>query len=275
MKKLLFLSDLHICVPGETIIGLDTLARLETTLNAAMTAHPDAAALILLGDLTHHGHPDEYSALARILANVDIPVIPMLGNHDRRHAFLAQFPNTPQTPQGHIQQFRDIGHHRIITLDSLDGPPYATDHHTGKICADRMAFLDNALTTRNGRFAIVCIHHPPFETGIVGMDRIKLDDGADLLTLLARHGNMHLVCGHLHRTIAGSTLGVPWTVLKSPCHQGVLDLVSPNSSLSTDEASAYGLALLTDYGVIIHSEDVDTGAKVFGGYHAHDEAART
>ena len=271
MQKLLVLSDLHICALGETIIGLDPSARMQSVLDAATTAHPDADALILLGDLTHHGHPAEYRELARILEDCPVRVIQMLGNHDRRDAYLAQFPNAPRMPTGHVQQSYDIGNHRIITLDSLDGPPYEAGRHEGALCPVRMRFLEDALATRGDRLAVVCIHHPPFDTGIVGMDCIKLNDGAELLGLLAQHGNLHLICGHLHRTISGSTLGVPWTIFKSPCHQGVLDLVTPNSHLSTDEAGTYGLILLTKQGVIIHSEDVDTGAGVFGGYHAAGE----
>lgn len=266
MRKILFVSDPHICVPGHRIIGLDPSARLRAVLGAATTAHADAAAIVILGDLTHHGRADEYRELHSILAQIDIPVIPMIGNHDRRDAFLAQFPVAPRTPSGHIQQWRDVGAHRIITMDSLDGPPYPTGHHAGLLCPDRLAFLHHALETRADRHAIVCIHHPPFETGVVGMDRIMLSNGAEVLDLLADHGNLHLVCGHMHQTISGSTQGVPWTVFKSPCHQGVVELVKPTSGLSTDEAGAYGLALLHPDGVIIHSVDVDTGARVVDGY---------
>ncbi len=87
MQKILIMSDLHICRPGETIIGLDPLARLRTVLDAAITAHPDAAALVLLGDLTHHGELEAYAALRAVIEDVPMPVIPMLGNHDRRDAF--------------------------------------------------------------------------------------------------------------------------------------------------------------------------------------------
>jgi 3',5'-cyclic AMP phosphodiesterase CpdA len=173
-------------------------------------------------------------------------------------------------PSGHLQHHFDIGNHRIITLDSLDGPPYRVGHHLGRLCDDRIAFLDDALTTRGGRHATVFIHHPPFDTGILGMDMIKLEDGEALLDLLGNHGNLHVICGHIHRTINGQTKGVPWTVLKSPCHQGLVDLDTPNSHLSTDEAGAYGLVLLTDNGVIIHHQDVGTGARVFGGYGTED-----
>ncbi|MDP5083952.1 MAG: phosphodiesterase [Yoonia sp.] len=271
MQKILFLSDLHICAPGATIIGLDPAARLQKALDAALTAHGDAAALIVLGDLTHHGLPEEYAVLRGILEAVPIPIIPMLGNHDRREAFLAAFPKAPQTESGHIQHVFDLENHRIITLDSLDGPPYPEGHHAGRLCHARLAFLEDALVSREGRQAIVCIHHPPFATGIVGMDLIRLAQGDSFLDLLARHGAVHLICGHVHRTMSGSIRGVPWSMFKSPCHQGVIDLETPNSHLSSNEPGAYGLALLSDDGVIVHSEDVGIkDRRVYGGYSTDD-----
>ena len=48
MQKLLFISDPHIRMPGKTIIGLDPSARMKPVLDAAVAAHPDAAALITL-----------------------------------------------------------------------------------------------------------------------------------------------------------------------------------------------------------------------------------
>lgn len=269
MQKILFVSDPHICAPGQRIIGLDPSARLAQVLEAATKAHGDAEALILLGDLTHHGHAAEYQELGRILANVTMPIIPMLGNHDRRDAFLAQFPDAPVSASGHVQQWRDIGHHRIITMDSLDGPPYPDGHHNGVLCPERLAFLDAALSSRTGQKATVCIHHPPFQTGIVGMDMINLRNGPEVLDLLSHHGDLHLVCGHLHQTISGSSRGVPWTVFKSPCHQGVIDLVNSSSSMSSNEAGTYGLGLLAKDGLILHSADVGTGALVFTDYSSH------
>jgi Icc-related predicted phosphoesterase len=42
----------------------------------------DADVLLLCGDLTHHGLPDEASALVRELSALRIPVLAVLGNHD-------------------------------------------------------------------------------------------------------------------------------------------------------------------------------------------------
>ena len=103
MQKLLVISDPHICEPGETIIGLDPNTRFEQVLGAATTAHPDATAVILLGDLTHNGLATEYEVLHRILEKKSIPVIPMLGNHDRREAFLEVFTSTKTDENGFLQ----------------------------------------------------------------------------------------------------------------------------------------------------------------------------
>ncbi len=268
MQKILFISDPHITTEGDLIIGLDPAECLRGVLEAALAAHGDAQAIVILGDLTHHGWASEYQRLRGVLADVPIPVLPMMGNHDRRDTYLGVFPDAPQT-DGFVQSHWDFGDTRLITLDSLDGPPFVDGHHAGRLCEARLAFLENALDTRGGRHAIVCIHHPPFDTGIIGMDMIKLAGGADFLDMLARHGNLHLICGHIHRTMSGSTRGVPWSMFKSPCHQGVLELSDPNAHISTNEPGAYGIALLQADGVVVHSEDTGlVGARVFGGYDA-------
>ena len=263
MKKLIVLTDLHITAPGERIIGLDPSARLQSVLEAALGAHPDAEAMILMGDLTHHGTVEEYAQLRRLLEFVSIPICAMVGNHDRREAFLQVFPETPVTASGHVQQVRDVGpDHRLICLDTLDGPPYPAGHHAGRLCAARQSWLDDALWGASERVPLVFAHHPPFRTGLPGMDEIMLEDGDRILERLAQAPRAHLFCGHVHRTISGSSRGVPWSMFKSTCHQAPLDLVTVDSSLSIDEPAAYGLLLLTSDGVVAHSEDVGLEAAV-------------
>jgi 3',5'-cyclic AMP phosphodiesterase CpdA len=265
MQKILVMTDIHIVEEGRTIIGLDPLARFRMALDHALARHADAAALVLMGDLTHHGLPAQYARLATALADLPLPVLPMLGNHDRREAFLAAFPDAPRTGDGHVQAVRDLDHHRLITLDTLDGPPYPPGLHAGRLCADRMAWLAEALEGAGGRRVLVFAHHPPYPTGIPGMDAIPLADGGEVLGLLARHG-AHLFCGHVHRTISGSTAGVPWTMFKSTCHQGPLDLITPDSSLAIDEPGAYGVILLPPGAVIAHAEDVLPDAPVLSDH---------
>jgi Icc protein len=253
MDKILVLTDLHLRGAGKTIIGLDPTARLQQTLDAALNDHPDAKALILMGDLTHSGRLEEYDILRDMLRDCPVPVTYMLGNHDQRAPFRAAFPAALVTPQGHVQRIIDLAHHRIITLDTHDAA--ANPAHSGLLCADRLAWLDAALAGSHGRMALVFAHHPPHAVGLPGMDAIALKNGDDLLDRL-RTTPAHLFCGHIHRTISGQARGVAFTMFKSTCHQAPLDLIRPDSTLSVAEPAAYGLLLLSEGGVIAHSEDI-------------------
>lgn len=268
VSKVLVLTDLHLRGAGQTIISLDPLARLVEVLEAASTAHPDAAGLILMGDLTHSGTPEEYASLQTVFADCPIPVTYMLGNHDDRAAFRQAFPDVPVTAKGHVQRVIDLPHHRLIALDSCDadvGPP-----HAGLLCADRMEWLQQALHGADGRMPLVFVHHPPHAIGLPGMDAIRLTNGDALLAALRGTG-AHVFCGHVHRTISGQAQGVPFTMFKSPCHQAPLDLERSDSTLSVAEPGAYGLLLLSPEGVVAHSEDVGLNAPAISGRDALPE----
>ncbi len=253
MTKIIVMTDIHITKRRHKIIGLDPFLRFQKVYGAALRDHPDAALVILMGDLTHHGKTIQYQRLRDLLHDCPIPVLPMLGNHDIRENFREVFTDAPADGAEFVQKIIDLPNHRLITLDTKDGP---FGHHAGRLCVARMDWLRAALASADGRIPLVFMHHPPFKTGIIGMDNINLENGDAVLDLLAQHPRAHLFCGHIHRTISGSTRGVAWTMFKSPCHQGVLDLQDPDSSLSIDEPGAYGLLLLAPDGVVAHSQDV-------------------
>lgn len=265
LDKIIILTDVHLRAGGKTIIGLDPLARFDEAYQAAITAQPNAKALIIMGDLTHSGHAEEYEALRGRIADCPIPVTLMLGNHDTRAHFIDAFPGAPCTDAGHVQRIIDLPKHRIITLDTHDSA--ADPLHSGFLCADRLAWLDAALAGCEGRQPLVFAHHPPCPVGFPAMDGIPLRNGADLLDRLRGTG-AHLFFGHIHRTISGQAGGVPFTCFKGTCHQMPFDLTGFDSTASTDEPAAYGLLLLTDSGVIAHSEDIGLDAQVLTGADA-------
>lgn len=266
MTKIIVMTDIHITSEGDRIIGLDPLERFQTVRDAAQRDHPDASLMILMGDLTHHGKLDQYQRLQGLLSTQSGRVFLMLGNHDVRDTFREVFVGAAINSDGFVQGIIDLPQHRLIMLDTKDGP---FGHHAGRLCDKRLAWLKKALTTTGNRIPLIFMHHPPFKTGIIGMDNINLENGDAVLDMIAPYKSAHLFCGHIHRTISGSTRGVAWTMFKSPCHQGVLDFTDPDSSLSVDEAGSYGLLLLTPDGVVAHSQDVgisqeiwrDTGSK--------------
>ena len=70
---------IRIAAVGDVHFGLDSAG----TLRPHLEALPDQADLLLLaGDLTRCGDPEEAAVLARELEDVPVPKIAVLGNHD-------------------------------------------------------------------------------------------------------------------------------------------------------------------------------------------------
>jgi len=251
--KLLVLTDLHITADNRTIIGLNPATRMRAVLDHALAHHADADHLVITGDLTHHGQPAEYDALREIMRGCPVPVTYLIGNHDDRANFIAAFPDAP-TADGFVQTAFDTATHRIITLDSVQRTNNPVPH-SGILCATRLAWLQTQLQTDLD--VLVFIHHPPVSTGFKGMDRIGLRNRRELRDMLAASGRVkHVIAGHIHRTISGNVDGIGYSTLKSPCHQMPMILADDDSSLSIDEPGAYGIVLLSDGHITVHTEDV-------------------
>jgi 3',5'-cyclic AMP phosphodiesterase CpdA len=254
MNKLLAFTDLHF--RASTIIGLDPVARFKEGLEHALAHQGDADGIVFMGDLSHGGTVSEYQILKETLGELPIPATFMLGNHDRREAFLEVFPEAILDHSGFVQSAFDMGEWRIITLDSLDGPPYPKGHHSGLLCSDRLTWLTHQLADAANKPVAVFMHHPLGNVGFPGMDGIKMTNGSDVLALLKAHPKpVHVFAGHVHRTISGSWNGVPYTMYKSPCHQQPFDFEMTNSALAVDEPGAYGLIMFDGPNLIAHSED--------------------
>ncbi|MEM6596026.1 MAG: metallophosphoesterase, partial [Pseudomonadota bacterium] len=177
--KLLVFTDLHIVDEGAEIIGLDPAARFSEGLVHALAHHGDAKALVLMGDLTHHGKTAQFERLRGLLADVPMQITFMLGNHDNREVFRRVFPEVEVTSSGHVQRMQELAGCVLITLDTMD--LHVEPRHSGVLCSARLAWLERALIWAAGRPVIVAMHHPPVMTGFAGMDRIALQKPEPLL----------------------------------------------------------------------------------------------
>lgn len=260
MQKLLVFTDIHFTPHGETIIGLDPEARFAEGLAHAVERHPDAAHLLITGDLAHSGAVGEYERLQNALKDCPIPVHLMLGNHDDRQNFLHVFPDTPKTEAGFIQDVIDLGDHtRLILLDTLN--ENTPGRHNGRLCQNRLDWLTTALSDANERQVLLFMHHPPTRSGFPGMDAIGLLDVEAFSEVLRNYSNVRqIIAGHVHRTIHGAfrcgiLQQIPVTVFKSTCHQMPMNLIVEHSDLSVDEPGAYGILLVEKEEIVVHTED--------------------
>lgn len=255
MQHTLILTDIHITGGEERIIGLDPMERLQNVLATALRQHPDAERLVLMGDLTHHGTAEEYSKLKPVLAGVPIPITLTIGNHDIR-ATMADVLGADHLTDGFAQHAWQSEDTLFLLLDTVDEDGKAPQHG-GWMCNARLDWVADQIAASDAQQIVCMMHHPPFMTGFPALDRIRLMNGDALYGILTQASvPVHLICGHVHRTISGSSHGLPFTVLKSTCHQMPMDLVHVNSGISVDEPGAYGLLMTSQDGIVVQTEDV-------------------
>lgn len=218
-------SDLHIRRPGELASGrVDTaggLARCVARLNQ-LDPRPDLAALT--GDLVDSGHPEEYHHLRQLLEPLAMPYYLIPGNHDSRDALRQGFPDhdylhrDPRFLHYVIEDFPL----RLVFLDTLE-----PGREWGRLDDERARWLEQRLAEAPQRPTLVFMHHPPFDCGIAGMDRIKCRNPEPLAEILRRNLQVErLCCGHAHRALQTRWAGVPACIAPSSAHQLFPDLRS-------------------------------------------------
>jgi 3',5'-cyclic AMP phosphodiesterase CpdA len=252
MMKIYIISDIHMVAPGGRSKGLDPAERLQWALDDLATHHADAELCVLLGDLADHGDAAAYADLRRILADVQTPIVMMLGNHDDRATFQAVFADAELDPNGFVQTVRDTAFGRLIFLDTFE-PGYASGH----FCAKRQAWLAEQLADANDRPVYLFLHHPPFDVGAT-VDGIKLQNADALGRLLAAHGNVrHITAGHTHRVCGGIWRGMAFGNLGSTTYNVGVHLhnaAGPGDRFA--DTVATGVMLISDEQVVLHAHNV-------------------
>ncbi|MDJ0613670.1 MAG: phosphodiesterase [Rhizobiaceae bacterium] len=256
MTKIIVFTDIHFCVE-HLDHEINPVTRLEDGLRHALKYNADADHIIITGDLTHKGGIGSYELLKQSLEKFDVSFELMIGNHDHRENFLSVFPETPVSENGHVQRIIDTDTHRLILLDTLDGPPYDYPlSHRGMLCEKRLAWLDEQLASAGNLPVVIFMHHHPHDVGFRAMDTIQLVNSDEFYAVLARHKNVqHISCGHVHRTISGSHRGIPFSVFKSTVGQMPMIFNSMDFHAETNEPPAYGIINLGMHGVTVHTED--------------------
>ncbi|HVN43330.1 MAG TPA: metallophosphoesterase [Steroidobacteraceae bacterium] len=188
-------SDLHLLAdPQGTVRGARTLPRLQACLEHARRNAFPADALVLSGDLVQDDLA-AYGTVELLFDNLDIPVLLIPGNHDVPDEMQRRFARAP---------FRFGGCHRlgawaVVLLDSwfaeaLDGE--------GRLGPARLAELESTLHGLEAEHACLIIHHPPIPLEAAGMDRLRLQDGEQLLAAVGRHPKVRAVAwGHAHQSL--------------------------------------------------------------------------
>ena len=262
MIKLIAVGDPHIRPQAHRRNGVDSSEHLAQLVEHVNAHHPDAAYCLFLGDLTHEAEPEAYRRFQSLIAPLQVSPLLMIGNHDDRQNFTENLSGVRQDANGFIQFTADLGpNHRLIALDSLNGPPYdPLERHVGRLSPERLAFLEAELEAAAEKSVILAMHHQPLRIGLPGMYMIRLSDEAVFMTLVNRHANVEMVLfGHNHRNISGVVAGLPFNGFKSMDVQTPLDFEAMDPSAGIAEPPSYGVLLIQPDSIVVHFEDFTAG----------------
>lgn len=205
------LTDLHVTTPGgRSLGGVDASARAEAAARWLRRLDSPPDLVLLTGDNVQRGEPDEYVELRRIFADLPFELRILPGNHDDRAAmravlgdFGSALGDAAQESDGFLHQAFERFGLGFILLDTL--LPGAVG---GELCDARLDWLAARLDERAGAPTLIALHHPPFDSGMVGLDKCALLGRERFAQIVAGHnGVVGALCGHLHRAVARAWAG--------------------------------------------------------------------
>lgn len=255
--KIIHISDIHI--HPQPLLGLDPIANFEKCLAHIETYHQDADRIIITGDLTHRGSEESYDGLKAILAasslSNDLAPRLLIGNHDRRDAFIEAFPQTNRDNDGYIQWSELTPAGLFIYMDTAE-----TGIDAGRYGADRQAWLRAELEkTRKGNHdAWLFMHHNPIAVHVANADMIGILEEAELHQILRDYRDQirHIFFGHCHFTLSGAVAGIPFSAPRSTSHTCWPDFSGIVERMGVGDLQPnYNVCFLRPHGVVIHSID--------------------
>jgi Icc protein len=248
------ITDLHVRPRGRPSNRVvETNMMTERAIDVLLALRPRPDVVLITGDITECGLVEEYEQFKAIVRRLDIPYFMVPGNHDRRDNFrrvLADHPTVVADPE-FVQFVVDDFPLRLIGLDTL-----VPGKGEGALCHRRLAFLERVLARTPEKPTVIFMHHPPFDCGIVHMDRIRLIEGARRLAeIVGAHRNVErILCGHHHRAIEARFAGTIASISPGVAHQVVLDLSEDHAGALVLEPPAYQLhRYRPDTGVVSHT----------------------
>jgi 3',5'-cyclic AMP phosphodiesterase CpdA len=223
------LTDLHVGYRLRVGNGeVDTVDQVRRAVAHVNGLEGPVDRVVLTGDLTADGRPEEYAALRRLLDDLEPAYHVLPGNHDERRALLEAFGDAPglEAHGGFVHFVVDDLPLRLVGIDTSE-----PGRVSGRLCEARLAWLDERLGQAPELPTLLCMHHPPFVTGMAAFDAGGFEGADRLAALLEAHPQVRaLIAGHVHRPIS-----VAWC--------GRLGFVAPSASFQFGLEFRHGMPL--------------------------------
>ena len=218
------ITDTHIKPRGRLAYGnvLDSSSCLKNVVKHCNEFNPTIDLVFVTGDLTDSGQLEEYEEFNKILRDLKIPWFVIPGNHDNKQILMNFFDEHEYLPRNEkfcnyvIDKYPFV----LIGLDTtVSGENY------GEFCHERLRWLDINLKCYSNKPSLLFMHHPPFVTGIDGMDNQNLKNSSRFFEILRSYPQVkHIACGHVHRATETVIDGVGISIAPNGAHSVHLDI---------------------------------------------------
>ncbi|MBK8176186.1 MAG: phosphodiesterase [Rhodospirillales bacterium] len=234
------ISDTHLRADNSLMHGrIDTRRALADAVAHINALDPRPDIVLATGDLVDRAQPGDYPLLRSMLDGLQMPVFVIPGNHDEREMMRGAFCDQGYLPsEGTFLHYAIEDHPiRLIGLDTQ-----RPGEVRGGLCRARLAWLRDRLDECPDRPTLVFMHHPPFASGIVFLDRPAFEGAEDMAAIIADRPHVRqVICGHIHRVIYLNWAGTCAAVAPSTVYQMNLTFKPDVSFQLTDDPPAIAL----------------------------------
>ena len=245
------LTDLHIGEPGvpDDHLYSDTTANLRAILADVKRMDPAPAFVVASGDLTNRGDAASYRHLEAVIAEAELtmPVLFALGNHDKREGFYAAVLGRTEdltAPYDHDQVIAGV--HVIVLDSSIPGKV------GGGFEAGQLDWLKSRLEAHAELPKLLVMHHAPAldeDNPELEWESLTIADTRALRGLVEGHKVIGIVSGHIHFDRVSNWYGIPLVV--GIGQHAATDVLDMPRALRMVEGASFAIGTLRPSGLTI------------------------
>lgn len=210
--RVLQITDTHLFADtGATLAGVTTDSTQVQVIERMLAEYWPVDCILATGDLVHDGSESAYRRFRRNFEALGVRTLVIPGNHDDPQAMARVFDRGRVTWSGHAM----FGNWQFLMLNS-----HVPGSAGGRLGREQLDWLDAHLHRYPDAHALIAVHHQPVAIGSDWLDRIGLEDGDALMTVLERHPRVRaVVWGHVHQSFARELNGIRLLGCPSTCIQ--------------------------------------------------------
>lgn len=267
------LTDLHVGNPAvqDDHLHSDTTTTLRAILADVKKLVPQPKFMVVSGDLTNQGDEGSYENLKALFAEAELtmPVLFALGNHDRRDGFYPSMLGRTDDLDAPYDHSAVIDGVHIIVLDSS-----VPNKVGGAFEAGQLDWLRAELADHGDLPKLLVMHHAPaldMHDATMEWESLSYADTEALRDAVKDKNVIGILSGHIHYDRVANWYGIP-TVVGIGQHAAT-DVLWLHEGLRMLEGAAFAIGTLRPSGLAITFAPQPATRREIGGFRFADMAA--